>query len=78
MGADTVTVEQVVRLIVEQSAPIAMAIFAMWMLNRTWESRLQEATRYALEITEQRRELIEALKGNTEALTKVCQMLKVE
>jgi Na+(H+)/acetate symporter ActP len=78
MGAETVTFEQVVKLVFEQSAPLAMAVFAMWMLNRTWESRLQEATRYAQEIAEQRRELVDALKGNTEALTRVCQMLKVE
>lgn len=78
MGTETMTFEQVMKLVFEQSAPLAMAVFAMWMLNRTWEARLDEANRYAQEITEQRRELIEALKGNTEALTKVCQMLKVE
>ena len=67
------TFDVLVKVLFEQSAPVALAVFAMWMLNRTWEARLEEAKRHADEIGEQRRELLLALNRNTEALTRLCE-----
>lgn len=67
------TLDAIFKVAMEQGAAMALAIFSMWMLNRTWESRLEEAKRYAGEIADQRRALLEALNRNTEAITKICE-----
>ena len=64
--------DEILKLILEQTAPVALAIFAMWMLNKTWDARLADAKLYASELVDHRRELIEALIGNTEAITRLC------
>jgi len=61
--------DQIIGLIIDETASIALAVFAMWMLNRTWEARLEDSKHYAETIAEQRRELLEALNRNTEAVT---------
>jgi hypothetical protein len=64
--------DQIVKIVIEQTAPVALAVFSMWMLNRTWEARIEEARRYAGELSELRRETLEALKQNTAAVTRLC------
>jgi len=61
--------DQILGLLVDKTASVALAIFAMWMLNRTWEARLEDSKNYAATVAEQRRELLEALNRNTEAVT---------
>jgi hypothetical protein len=68
--------DQVFALIVEQTAPAALAIFSMWMLNRVWEDRLEEAKRNAHEIDQLRIETLAALNRNTEAITRLCEQAK--
>ena len=68
--------DEILKLILEQTAPVALAIFAMWMLNKTWDARLADAKLYASELVDHRRELIEALIGNTEAITRLCDQAK--
>ena len=65
-------VDQILKLILEQTAPVALAVFAMWMLNKTWDARLADAKLYASELVDHRRELIEVLTANTEAITRLC------
>ena len=69
--------DQILKLVLEQTSPVALAVFAMWMLNKTWEGRLADAKLYASELADQRRELIDALRGNTEAITKLCEREKL-
>ncbi len=65
--------DQMVKIIIEQTTPIALAIFSMWMLNRVWEARLSESNRHAQEIDELRRETLLALQQNTAAVTRLCE-----
>jgi len=67
------TVDAIMSIILEQATPVALAIFAMWMLDRVWNARLAEATRHAQEIDEMRRETLQALQANTEAVTRLCE-----
>ena len=66
--------DQIVGLVIEQTAPVALAVFAMWMLNRTWEARLEDGKQYTAAIVAQRGELLDALNRNTEAITKLCML----
>lgn len=61
------------QIVIEQTAPVALAVFAMWRLNEVWKARLDEAQRYANEVREQRQELLGALNRNTEALVRLCE-----
>ena len=67
------TIEQILGLLIEQTAPVVLAVFAMWRLDKVWEARLEEARHHAEEVMEQRRELLDALNRNTEALTRLCE-----
>ena len=70
--------DQIVGIIIEQTAPVALAVFAMWMLNRTWEARSEDSKQYTVAIVAQRSELLDALNRNTEAITILCTMAKSE
>ena len=66
--------DQIIGLIFEQTAPVALAVFAMWMLDRTWKARLEDSKQYTAAIVAQRGELLAALNRNTEAVTKLCML----
>ena len=70
------TFDQVFAVLFEQTAPVALAMFAIWMLNRVWESRLEEAKRYAETLDKYRGEMLAALNRNTEAITRLCEQAK--
>ncbi len=64
---------EIITLIAEHGGTLGLAIFAIWMLNRTWELRLQEATRYASELRQLQQQTREALDRNTEAWVRMLQ-----
>jgi uncharacterized protein YeeX (DUF496 family) len=66
----------IVTLVAQTSGVMGLALFSIWMLNKVWESRLDEAKRYAAEIAEQRRDLSAALNRNTEVMTRLCERLE--
>ena len=68
--------DQVIKVIIDNAGVLGLAIFAIWMLNKTWESRLEEAKRYAKEVDEVRRELLDALNRNTAVLSQFCELEK--
>ena len=70
--------DQILGIMIEQTAPVALAIFAMWMLNRTWNARMEDGKQYTTAIIAQRGELLAALNRNTEAITILCTMAKSE
>jgi len=65
MNADVIT------LIAQHGGTLGLAVFAIWMLNRVWELRLEEAKRYADELHQVQQEVREALDRNTEAWTRM-------
>lgn len=67
------TLDAIMSIVLEQATPVALAVFAMWMLDRVWNARLQEATRHAEQIDAMRGETLKALQQNTEAITRLCE-----
>jgi hypothetical protein len=60
---------QVISLVAQHGGTLGLAIVALWMLNKTWEARVdEEHTR-----TEQVRQ---ALERNTEVLSRLCARLE--
>ncbi len=68
-------VEQLIPLIAQTGGLLGLSIFAIFMLNKVWESRLDEARKNAKDIADQRREVLEALQRNTEVITRICERL---
>jgi hypothetical protein len=66
----------IVNLVAQTGGLLGLAVFAIWMLNRVWESRLDEAKRNAREILEMRNETRDALNRNTEVMTRLCERLE--
>ena len=65
--------DAIIKLIIEQSAPVALAIFAMVVLNSVWKERVAEVERHAVEIDQMRKDTLAALRANTEAVTRLCE-----
>lgn len=66
----------IVTLVAQSGGLLGLSVFSIWMLCKVWEARLDEAKKHADDIAEQRREVIEALKRNTEVMTKLCERLE--
>ena len=66
-------VGEIIKLILENSGLLGLAIFAIWMLNKVWEARLKDSERYAQQIDQMRKETLEALQQNTRVLTQLCE-----
>jgi hypothetical protein len=65
----------IVTMVAQTGGVMGLALFSIWMLNKVWEARLDEAKRYAADVAEQRRELSDAVNRNTEAMTRLCARL---
>lgn len=63
--------------LVEQSAAVGLAIFAIWMLNRVWQAKQAAADHYAEQLKELYRSAQKAIDRNTEALTRLCERFNV-
>ena len=61
----------IIALIAQHGGTLGLAVFAIWMLNRTWELRLQEVARYANDLRQVQQETREALDRNTEAFVRL-------
>jgi hypothetical protein len=55
--------------LVQTGGVTALAIFALLILQKTWEGRLADQKTVATELAEQRKTLLEAMKANTAAMT---------
>jgi uncharacterized membrane protein len=69
-------IAELIPLIAQTGGLLGLAIFAIFMLNKVWCERLEEAKKNAAEIAEQRRELLDALHRNTEVMTRLCERLE--
>jgi len=61
----------IITLIAQHGGTLGLAVFAIWMLNRSWELRLEEAKRYADDLRQMQQETREALDRNTEAFVRL-------
>jgi hypothetical protein len=58
---------EVIDLVAQHGGTLGLAIFAIWMLNRTWELRLEEVQRYAADLQDMNCEMRQVIERNTEA-----------
>jgi hypothetical protein len=66
----------IVNVIANTGGTLGLAVFAIWMLNRVWELRVEEAKRNA-ECEQQRADrLREALDRNTTAMTRLVEIVE--
>lgn len=70
------TAKDIVDLALNTGGVVALAAFAIWMLNQVWASRLEEQKRHTQQITEMWQETRRALDANTEAITRLLERLR--
>ena len=58
---------EIARLIVGESATLGLAVVSLWLLNKTWESRVVESKRYAAALEKINEQVRQAIDRNTEA-----------
>ena len=63
-------------IIVNGGGMTALAIFAIWVLNRVWSDRLREAQKNADEIRQQWEATRKALEENTRVVTLLTERLE--
>lgn len=68
-------VAQVATLIAQHGGLLGLSVFAIWMLNKVWEARLEEAERHAKAEYEMRIAVLDALNRNTKALAELRERL---
>ena len=66
----------IVTLIANAGGTLGLAVFAIWMLNRVWELRLDEAQQNATTEREAREAVQDALNRNTDVLRELCTRLQ--
>lgn len=66
----------IVNVIAQTGGTLGLAIFAIWMLNRVWELRLEEAQRNAACERQRGDQVRQALESNTKAMTRLIEMVE--
>lgn len=66
----------IVTLIANAGGTLGLAVFAIWMLNRVWELRLDEAQQNAATERDARQAVQDALNRNTDVLRELCTRLQ--
>jgi len=66
----------IVELIAQTGGTLGLAVFAIWMPNRVWELRLEEAKRNALCEQQRTDQVREALESNTKAMIRLIEMVE--
>lgn len=57
----------IVNLVAQHGGTLGLAIFAIWMLNKVWELRLEEVQRYSKQLEDINCQVRDAINRNTEA-----------
>lgn len=66
----------IVQLIAQTGGTLGLAIFAIFMLNRVWELRLEEAKSNAASERERADQMRDALDRNTQVMTRVVDLVE--
>jgi hypothetical protein len=70
------TVAEIISLIANAGGSLGLAVFAIWMLNRVWEARLNEEKRHSDEMRQVWEQTRVALEANTKVLTQLSNRLE--
>ena len=68
--------KDIVDLALNTGGVVALAAFAIWMLNQVWAARLEEQKRHTEQIAQMWEETRKTLDANTEAITKLLERLR--
>lgn len=70
------TFAEIVRLVLGESATLALAVVSLWMMDRTWKARVEDA-RKTTDRSEKREDLMrDALDRNTEAWARMLERVQ--
>jgi hypothetical protein len=72
---DIVTIEQIIKMVLENSALGALAIFAIWQLRLSYERAAERKDEDFRRLEGLHRETLQALQDNTAALTTLAERL---
>ncbi len=68
--------KDIIDLALNTGGVVALAAFAIWMLNQVWSARLEEQKRHTQQITQMWEDTRKALDANTEAITRLLERLR--
>jgi len=71
-----VSAKDIIDLALNTGGVVALAAFAIWMLNQVWSARLEEQKRHTQQITQMWEDTRKALDANTEAITRLLERLR--
>ena len=66
----------IVNIVAQTGGTLGLAVFAIWMLNRVWELRLEEAQRNAACETQRAESMQQALERNTTVMTRLVEIVE--
>jgi hypothetical protein len=69
---------QVIQWLMQQTGMAGIAALSLFMLNKVWEQRIAEEKKRTGEINQMREQLLEALKNNTEVMTRLMERLDIK
>lgn len=70
------TAADIITLVAQHGGLLGLSVFAIWMLNRVWELRLEEAKRNALCERDRADQVRQALEGNTKAMVRLIEIVE--
>jgi hypothetical protein len=70
-----VTIEQIIKMVLEQSAAAGLAIFAIWQLRLSYEGAAKRKDEDFARLEALQKETLQALQDNTAALTTLAERL---
>jgi len=66
----------IVNIVAQTGGTLGLAVFAIWMLNRVWELRLEEAKRNAACEAQRADQVQQALERNTTVMTRLVEIVE--
>lgn len=66
----------IVEIIAQTGGTLGLAIFAIWMLNRVWDLRVEECERHAAAEERRADDLRDALERNTQVMTRLVEIVE--
>lgn len=61
--------------VLDAGGTLALAVFAIWMLNRVWADRVAAEQRHAEQVREMWQQMQTVVQNNTQAITELCTRL---
>lgn len=66
----------IIGVIAQHGGTLGLAIFAIWMMNRVWELRLEEVQRHAEDLRDMNCQMRDVIERNTEAWVRMMERVE--